>query len=70
MSWLRSLWAWLTGLLAALFKPSVWSLSGNVLTGTVSGVIDISRPIVDGNANPRVWSVSADRKSISTDLGD
>lgn len=66
MSWLRRLWAWLV----ALFTKSPWSQSGNILTGTVLDVIDTSVPIVDSNAHPRAWSVSPDRKSISTDLGE
>jgi hypothetical protein len=68
MSWLRSLWAWLMKLLG-LINPSPWTQTGNVLTGTVSGLIDTTRPIVDSNAHPHAWTVSANRKSISTNLG-
>lgn len=67
MNWLQRLWAWLVALLQP--KP-VWSQSGNTLTGTIAGgLVDTSRPIVDASTHPHTWTVSANRQTISTNLG-
>lgn len=45
--------------------PVVNVLRTSTVTTTESVLIDTTRPIVDSGPAPRVWAVSADRKSIT-----
>jgi hypothetical protein len=68
MSWAAFI-AWLLSLFGKKTITTKWSVVGSTVTGTVTGaLIDTSRPMVDQNPSPRMWAVSVDRHSISTEV--